>query len=64
MEEYKVNVGTNDPILMHFLLSFNWQKSFVFARRSCQKLKMAKIHLLNNLDDYMAVRCKTALEMK
>ena len=25
-EENKVKVGTNDPILMHYLLSFDWQK--------------------------------------
>jgi hypothetical protein len=24
-EENKVKVGTNDPILMHYLLSFDWQ---------------------------------------
>ncbi|MBQ2562421.1 MAG: hypothetical protein II559_03285, partial [Muribaculaceae bacterium] len=47
------NVGTNAPILMLYLFSFDWQKSFVFAHRSCQKLKMAKIRLLNNLNELL-----------
>ena len=38
---------------MLYLLSFDWQKSFVFAHRSCQKLKMTKIRLLNNLNELL-----------
>jgi len=38
---------------MLYLLSFDWQKFFVFAHQSCQKLKMAKICLLNNLNELL-----------
>jgi len=38
---------------MLYLLSFDWQKAFVFAHQSCQKLKMAKIRLLNNLNELL-----------
>lgn len=38
---------------MLYLLSFDWQKAFVFAHQTCQKHKMAKICLLNNLNELL-----------
>ena len=42
-EENGVKVGTNDPILMHFLLSFDWQIGFSLLTEVVKSSKWLKI---------------------
>jgi hypothetical protein len=42
-EENKVKVGTNDPILMHFLSLFGWQIVFSLLTEVVKSSKWLKI---------------------
>ena len=41
-EENGVKVGTNDPILMHYLLSFDWQIVFSLLTKVAKSSKWLK----------------------